>query len=224
MGAGNHTWGQEQRGEGPGTFLTTASAMQLSTNHLFTDNLKEPDGRATCRLEELDADWSGGRLTLSGRFVADSPVYGVIAFNDDYARSADYDAIGWTADVGEDGRFTVEIEEFRPGRFQLRLMACHISGQKTRFEVDYETNAEGRPDPGIFLGLLLPEAVRAYGSGDRARAQTITKSILAKNASANETTRKAQHLLTLFETREPMPADQGAGGAEIRRPDRPRIS
>lgn len=205
MGAGNHTWGQEQRGEGPGTFLTTASAMQLSTNHLLADDLKEPGGRATCRLEELDADWSGGRLTLSGRLVADPPVYGVIVFNDDYARAADYDAVGWTTDVGEDGRFTVDIEEFRPGRFQLRLMACHGNGQKNRFDVDYKVNAEGHPDPGVFLGLLLPEAVRAYGSGDRPGAQAIAKSILAKNASENETTRKAQHLMTLFEARELMP-------------------
>jgi hypothetical protein len=36
MGGGNHTYGQEQRGEGPGTFLSAASAMLLAYNCPFT--------------------------------------------------------------------------------------------------------------------------------------------------------------------------------------------
>ena len=199
MGSGNHTWGREQRGEGPGTFLTTASAMQLSANHLFADELQEPRRRATCQLREFDAQWKDGRLTITGRLAADPPVHGLIAFNDNYARRSDYDAVGWTTDVAEDGRFTLDVEEFRPGKFQLRLMACHRNGQESRFTVDYEVNAQGEVDPGVFLGLMLPEAIRALAVGDRSRAQAIAESISQKSEPESTTGRKAKHLLTLLE-------------------------
>lgn len=198
MGAGNHTWGREQRGEGSGTFLTTASAMQLSRNRLFADELKEPHRRATCRLGEFDTQWKDGRLNLKGRLAADPPVHGLIAFNDDYARRSDYDAVGWTTNVKEDGSFEIDVSEFRSGKFQLRLMACHTNGQESRFAVDYEVNAQGEPEPGVFLGLMLPEAMRALAAGDHSRAQAIAESISDKNTRRSTTGRKAKHLLTLL--------------------------
>ncbi len=199
MGAGNHTWGREQRKEGSGTFLTTASAMQLSTNHLFAEELDQPRRRATCRLEEFDAKWSDGRLTLTGRLAANPQAHGLIALNDGQAQPSDYDAVGWTASVAEDGRFTMDIREFRSGSFQLRLLACHTGGQKSRFHVDYEVDAQGKPNPGVFLGLMLAEASRALSTGDRPRVQSIAQSVLEKNAPESITGRKAKHLLTLLE-------------------------
>ncbi len=199
MGAGNHTWGQEQRSQGNGTFLTTASAMQLSTNHLFADDLDQPRQRATCRLEEFDAEWNNGRLTLTGRLAANPPAHGLIVFNDGQARPADYDAVGWTTKVAEDGRFTIDVEEFRPGTFQLRLMACHTGGQKSRFPVDYVVDAQGQLEPGVFLGLMLAEAARAYAAGDRTRVRSIAQSVLEKNAPESITGRKAKHMLAILE-------------------------
>jgi NPCBM/NEW2 domain-containing protein len=199
MGAGNHTWGREQRGEDTGTFLTTASAMQLSRNRLFADELNGPQRRPTCRLEEFDANWKGGQLTLSGRLAADPPAHGVIVFNDDDARRSDYDAVGWTTNVDDDGSFEIDVKEFRSGKFQLRLMACHTNGQKSRFTVDYEVAADGEVNPGAFLGLMLAEAARAYSAGDRPRVSSIAESIAEKNPPESITARKARHLLTLLE-------------------------
>ena len=199
MGAGNHTWGREQRGEGLGTFLTTTSAMQLSRNHLFADELKEPQRRAVCRLEEFDAKWKDGQLTLSGHFAADPHVHGLIAFNDGAARQSDYDAVGWTTKVEEDGCFEIDVKEFRPGQFQLRLMVCHTNGQKSRFAVDYAVDVKGEVNPGVFHGLMFAEAVRAYSAGDRARVLSIAESIAEKNPSESITARKAKHLLALLE-------------------------
>ncbi len=205
MGAGNHTWGQEQRGEGPGTFLTTASAMQLSTNRLFADHLLQPQRSPSCRLEEFQTQWKDGRLTLRGRFTAEPAVYGLVLFNDDYARESDYDAVAWTTNIDDDGLFSIDVQELRPGKFQLRLMACHTSGQRTHFAVDYEVDGQGGLDPGVFHGLMLVEAARAYSAGDRARAQSIAQSILNQCAAESLAGRKARHLLALLEPRTYLP-------------------
>jgi hypothetical protein len=199
MGAGNHTWGREQRGEGTGTFLTAASAMQLSQHRLFAERLDQPRRRATCRLDQFDAKWQDGRLTLSGRLIADPPAHGLIVFNDNHARPSDYDAVGWTANVAEDGTFSIDVEELGPGKFQLRLMTCHVGGQKSRFAVDYMVDAQGNLDPGVFHGLMLAEAARAYSSGDRRRAQAIADSVREKNSPESNAGRKARHMLRLFE-------------------------
>ncbi len=199
MGAGNHTWGREQRGEDTGTFLTTASAMQLSRNRLFADELKDAQQRATCRLQEFDTEWKDGRLTLSGQLAADPPAHGLIVFNDGEARKSDYDAVGWTTSVADDGSFEIEVKEFRPGKFQLRLMACHTNGQKNRFAVDYEVGAKGEVNPGVFHGLMLAEAARAYSMGNRARAQAVAESVLEKTPADSLGGRKARHLLTLLQ-------------------------
>src|SRR6185503_8179520 len=41
MGMGNHTYREEQRGEGPGSFLAMASAMKLAARPLFSKSDKE---------------------------------------------------------------------------------------------------------------------------------------------------------------------------------------
>ena len=71
MGAGNHTWGRELRGEGTGTFLTTASAMQLSRNRLFAGELKERQRRPTCRLE-FRGEQVGWRRPMRDRIPRES--------------------------------------------------------------------------------------------------------------------------------------------------------
>ncbi len=205
MGAGNHTWGQEQRGEGPGTFLTTASAMQLFTNRLFADKLIQPQRSPSCRLEEFQTQWKDGRLTLRGRLAAEPAVYGLILFNDGYAQESDYDAVAWTTNIADDGLFSIDVQELRPGKFQLRLMACHTSGQRTHFAVDYEVDGQGGLDPGVFHGLMLVEAARAYSTGDRTRAQSIAQSILNQCAAESLAGHQARHLLTLLEPRTYLP-------------------
>ena len=66
MGAGNHTYGKELRGEGRGTFLTAAAALPLSVHPLFTGK-SQPRQELTCKLVELEATPEKGKLTLAGR-------------------------------------------------------------------------------------------------------------------------------------------------------------
>ena len=61
MGAGNHTYGQDQRGEGLGAFLTAAAALPLSAHPLFTgkhDVQRLLDAKERPRLDAVSADIS----------------------------------------------------------------------------------------------------------------------------------------------------------------------
>jgi hypothetical protein len=127
MGAGNHTYGQEQRGEGPGTFLTAAAALPLSVHPLFSGK-RHPKTDLTCRLAELDAHPEPHRLTLRGQLADAADVVGVVAYSDARAIPADYDALGWTSRLEADGRFRLTIKDLTPGIYDLRLRAIGAHG------------------------------------------------------------------------------------------------
>jgi len=150
MGAGNHTYGQELRREGKGTFLTDASAMMLAETRSFAGDLENARKRPRCEVTDLKAAFESGTLTITGELAAAPPAFGIAAYNDPQHRSGDYDAVAWTSKVGSQGRFRLEIGELRPGPFQLRLLVCHEGGAKSRFSYDYEVDAEGRPDVDAF--------------------------------------------------------------------------
>ena len=128
MGGGNHTYGRERRGEGPGTFLSAASAMLLAHSRPFAGEQPEAASRPHCRLAELNAQFRDGKLILTGAVDARPPAFGIAAFDDWAKIPGDYDAVSWTCDVDDKGRFQLLVGEMRPGSSQLRLKVCHASG------------------------------------------------------------------------------------------------
>lgn len=151
MGGGNHTYGRELRNEGPGAFLSAASAMILSRHPLFGGDRTAARARATCTLKALAATYADNTLTLRGQFTAQPPAFGVIAYNDDEAKAGDYDAVSWTSLVKPDGSFEIKVGEIKPGSFELRLRACHTNGRTTTVaRYKYTTNSEGKPDLSAF--------------------------------------------------------------------------
>lgn len=150
MGAGNHTYGQELRGEGKGTFLTDASAMMLAETRAFAGDLENARTRPQCEVNDLEAAFENGELIIAGEVATSPAASGIAAYNDPENRRGDYDAVAWTSSVDTQGRFRLAIGELRPGAYQLRLLVCHAGGAKSRFSYDYEVDAEGRPDVGAF--------------------------------------------------------------------------
>jgi hypothetical protein len=136
MGSGNHTYGNNVRGEGTGTFLSPASAMPLATVRIFAGDLPDADRHAPAKLENLETRLDGDRLTISGKVVG-APAYGLIAYNDPKKPEGDYDAVGWTCKVEPDGRFQVAVGEVSPNEYQIRLRVCHPNGTSTRFAANY---------------------------------------------------------------------------------------
>ena len=53
MGGGNHTYGEERRGEGRGTFLTLCEGLRLASHPLFTRSEKGIDLPANAKLSEV---------------------------------------------------------------------------------------------------------------------------------------------------------------------------
>jgi len=193
MGSGNHSYGNELRGQGLGTFLSAASALQLSTVRAFAGNLPGSRDRAAWRLDELAATYSDGKMTLTGRFIATPPVVGIIAFNDDMNIPADYDAKAWTTKPSSGGRFSITIGDLRETAYQLRLVAVHDGGQKSRSVFEYDVTADG-PDLSPFdTALPIEDMSAAFLSNDRNRLDSILADLTAKYPNS-AIQRRAKHL------------------------------
>lgn len=206
MGGGNHTYGRELRGEGPGTFLSDASAMQLAYVRPFAGERLDARVPPTCRLTALDAEFEQGRVVLSGSVEARPAAFGVIALNDGDSPPADYDAVGWTAKVDEQGRFRVEVGELRPGRSQLRLRVCHVNGAVSVFPFDYDVDERGMPRLDVFrMRVPLDEALQAFAARDRKRLEHLADVCRDRFPDLPELHRRIAHLMRLLEAVPPRP-------------------
>jgi hypothetical protein len=204
MGGGNHSYGQDLRGEGPGSFLSPASAMLLAYSRPFAGEQPDAQARAQCRLVDLDAQFQDGKLQLTGKVDASPDAFGVAAFNDWAKIRDDYDAVSWTCKVDDAGRFRLEIGEMRPGMSQLRLRVCHVSGATSQFAFDYEVDSGKKPDLEVFRSQLpLAEAVAAFSQGDKAKARTLAADLQRRFPDASQVQKKASCLLGLLDAAPP---------------------
>ena len=197
MGSGNHTYGNELRNQGLGTFLSGASALQLSTVRAFVGNLSGSRDRAVWRVENIEATHKDGKATFTGHFMAMPPIIGIIAFNDDMNIQGDYDAKAWVVKTGASGRFSIEIGEFVETNYQLRLVAVHQGGQKSRSNFTYSVSATG-PDLSLFDSSLPVEEIRqTFLANDRERLDEIAADMTAKypNSAIQQ---RAQHFSNLL--------------------------
>jgi hypothetical protein len=150
MGGGNHTYGQNLRGEGKGTFLSPASAMRLARHPLFTGQ-PAPHGRApSCRILKLEPSFNDGRMTLAGQVQTSPGAWGLIVYNDQEKIESDYDAVGYTCKLSKDGGFRLDIDEFHPGRYQMRWCVCFEDGRTCPFTFKYMVDENRRPDLAVF--------------------------------------------------------------------------
>ncbi len=150
MGSGNHTYGEDLRNEGRGTFLSAASAMPLSLHPLFTGK-KKPPVELTCRITELTAVADQGVMTLTGRLQDGPRAIAMVAYNDREDVPDDYDALGWVCSTDPQGRFRLRIEDLKPGSYELRIRALSESGDSKTFTYHYQVDPDLRPDIAFLL-------------------------------------------------------------------------
>lgn len=168
MGAGNHTFGNELRGEKPGTILSRATALALARQPLFRGSRDGVGGQVSSQLTDLKWAYEDGKIAVSGKVSGTPKPYGVIAYNDDEAIKDDYDAVAWTALPDADGRFKVSIGDLRRGRFELRLRACLDNGAWDTHSFHYTADDNARPDlSAMQRQALVAEAFAALDSRDR---------------------------------------------------------
>ncbi len=137
LGSGNHNYREELRNEGPGTFLTMASAMKLAARPIF--NHSDKGMTKSPRLEESDLQLSTavtrpelvgrpGALRVEGVVKGVPAVYGVIAYFDS-SLTGGYDAPTATTVPDMEGRFVIEVSDLAPCRQgELRIEYCHVNG------------------------------------------------------------------------------------------------
>jgi hypothetical protein len=198
MGNGNHTYGQELRGEGKGAFLAPASALQLSVHPLFTGR-RLPLVIMNHRLENLSATFEAGTMVVSGRLVGGPKLIGLAAFNDPDSTPSNYDAIGSIAPIAADGTFRIEIAEFKPGDYELRLTAFADTGDSRTYAIRYPVDESGQPDVLRFHEYDWQlEAAEAFRLRHKARMVKLVEVVRQHAPADNVTRRKVEHRLNLL--------------------------
>lgn len=200
MGSGNHTYGNELRGQGLGTFLTAASALQLSTVRAFVGDLPGNRDRGTWRVEDIGATYKDEKITFTGRFAATPPVIGIIAYNDDMNIESDYDAKTWITKPDSGGQFSVEIGELKQTAYQLRLLAVHEGGQRSQAVYDYTVHADG-PDLSPFKVVMLKQA---FLENNRQRVDEIVSELTTMFPNNSVLQRKIKLIRSLQQTTPPL--------------------
>jgi hypothetical protein len=207
MGAGNHTYGNELRGEGRGTFLSAAGAAPLAVHPLFTGK-KQPRVELTNRLVELKPTPEKGKLTLEGRLADGPKIASVIAYSDPQEVGGDYDSFTGVSKVDADGRFRLTIEDLQPGICDLRLRLLGESGDTRYFSFIYEIDREGMPQVVSLLEApWLTEAYAAYQSRDKGRMVKLASDAKAAVSEAKGLHRKIAHYQRLQSAKEPIALD-----------------
>jgi len=155
MGAGNHTYREERRGEGKGSFLTMASAMRLATRPLFSGSDK--DEAVPGRLEQCDLVLSTNltrpelanrhaALRVEGTVTGSPSIYGVVAYFDSI-HDGGYRAPTATSVPDSHGRFAIEVSDLAPcGDGNLRLEFCHANGAVSECRVSFAVTPNGSVD------------------------------------------------------------------------------
>jgi hypothetical protein len=203
MGGGNHTYRQELRGEGKGTFLSSASALPLSVHPLFTGKRTSAQ-EMTCGLTEFKVTYKAKELILTARLQGGPRPIGVVAHNDAEEIRGDYDAVGWTASVDKNRRFRLVVGELKPGDYELRLGVYGESGDRRSFAFRYHVGKDGEPDLRPFSeGVWLQEAQTAFRGGKKKRLAELVGALKRQDPADSVVRRKVEHLQRLLSRQEP---------------------
>ncbi len=218
MGGGNHTFGQELRGEGKGTFLAASSALRLSRVRAFAGDIPAAGEMVSWKIEEMHAEElpAGAqrkRFALAGRVSATPPLVGVIAYHDNMDVNGDYDAKTWVAKPDEHGRFRMEIREIENAPYQLRLVGVHENGATSHSDFTYLADPDRIHLSAINDSAAIKELRRLFAEKDVAALNELTR----KYAKNNDLQQKTQWLIQLLAP--PDPVDVAEMPAEIHEAD-----
>jgi hypothetical protein len=150
MGYGNHSYGQELRHEGAGTYLHPASAMLLAHCRSFVGDIPQATARADVSIASLQGQYETNTLVIDGAVVSAPPAFGMVAYNQEKGDAGGYDATGWVSRADPQGHFQLRITGMHPGDYRLRLEVVCFSGATRTFPIEYNVNEQGIPDTSKF--------------------------------------------------------------------------
>jgi len=160
MGLGNHTYGENLRGEGKGTFLTLTNGLRLTTHPIFSGTSQGLETYSKSTLSHLRAGTSevlGEKaFVVTGKIETPkemAPAYAIIAYCDPEG-GKNYDATTASAIPNSKGEFTLNCIDLKPNsRAVLRMVVLHANGDASShvgpyspFMYNYSVDANGKPN------------------------------------------------------------------------------
>lgn len=179
MGSGNRTYGDQRRGEGKGSFLTPAGALQLASHPMFSGSAKGLDTDAKAVFSALSVLATNGGFVLSGVVTGSVPVHALAAYLDP-AGHDDYDARTVCAIPDPDGRFTLPAHHLVAGRpAELRLKALLANGDVDTFSQSYRVAKDGTPDVSVMAVRFALDGFLSALATNRQQAAAILRTLPA---------------------------------------------
>jgi hypothetical protein len=217
MGGGNHTYREERRGEGKGSFLTMASAMRLASRPLFSGSNKEmglqpkiEDCKLVLSTNVSRPDLAGrrGGLRVEGTVRGSPPVYAVVAYFDS-VHDGGYRAPTGTSVPDAQGQFAIEVSDLaRCLHGDLRVEFCHANGAVSERRLNFSVSPDGRVDLTQWeMRQALEPVAEAVVRNDLAGAQEGLKKIEASTATELGRLIARKLVSTLSADARPLPAD-----------------
>ncbi|MDA1040732.1 MAG: NPCBM/NEW2 domain-containing protein [Planctomycetota bacterium] len=148
MGSGNRTFGDEQRGEGKGSFITLAHALRLASHPQFSGSMKGLTTTARGSFAGLSVrpTADGKAFCITGRVIGEPPVYAVIGYLDPEG-GGDYDARTISTVPDGVGNFSLTCSALVPGKSaDVRLVACHANGATRMANHPFRVAQDGTVD------------------------------------------------------------------------------
>ena len=225
MGMGNHTYREERRDEGKGSFLTMASAMRLASRPLFNGSDKDMAKRPQLEHCELAlstnitrADLAGrrGGLRLEGTVTGSPPIYGVIAYFDSI-HDGGYRAPTATSVPDAEGRFAIEVSDLTPcANGDLRVEFCHANGTVSERRLGFSVTREGCVDLTQWeLRKAIEPVANAVARNDRGAARATLQKIEGGTTPELAKVIGRKLVATLTRDRKPSPFDVPAATTQF---------
>lgn len=194
LGGGNHTYREELRGEGKGSFLTMASAMRLASRPLFSGsdkNMAERPKLQQCKLSlstnlsRVDLAGRRGALRVEGAVRGSPPVYAVIGYFDS-SHDGGYSAPSATTVPDESGNFAIEVSDLAQcANGELRIEFCHANNAVSERRLGFAVSSEGKVDLSQWeMRAALEPVADAVIRDDFSGAQTAARDIEGSKAPA----------------------------------------
>lgn len=190
MGGGNHTYGEELRGEGKGSYLSNAAATILSRHPLFsggTGVAKEPDASFEgCSVKQV-----GDAIQIDGKVKSASTPTAVIGYSDSGNEYTGYTGV---AEVKKDGSFSLTVPSHTGPKCSFSLQVCFTDGgHYEALRSSYEKSSEGAMSiEGIAGRLVWSEASKLAGAGQFDQLADLGRSIQRQNPGNAEFTAMRQ--------------------------------
>ncbi len=217
MGWGNHTYREERRGEGKGSFLTLASAMRLAGNPLFNGSdkgsgkkteLQSCDLILSTNLTRADLAGKRGALRLAGTVAGSPQIYGVVAYFDS-ALVGGYRAPTACSVPDAQGKFRHRDQRFealRRRRIARRVLSCERRGVRKR-RLGFSVTPEGSVDISQWeMRQALQPVADAVGNDDPTAARAALAGLEKSQAPEPAKIIARKLLATLEDKAKPSPA------------------